>query len=93
MDVDCPSLFSDFPVISRSDNILVQNFLGKQLNGQNGPDVKATIVQYSQVKPSDIKVIGMEDIHRAKYSTYFSMDQVAFQIENLNSDWLLRAIM
>ena len=91
--MDCPSLFSDFPVILCSDNILVQNFLGKQLNGQNGPDVKATIVQYSQVKPSDIKVIGMEDIHKAKYSTYFAMGQVGFQIENLNSDWLLRAIM
>ena len=92
--MDCASRFSDFPVISRSDNILVQNFLGKQLNGQNGPDVKATIVQYSQVKPSDIKVIGMEDIHKAKYSTYFSMDQVAFQIDtsNLTSDWLLRAL-
>ena len=88
--MDCASRFSDFPVISGSDNILVQNFLGKQLNGQNGPDVKATIVQYSQVKPSDIKVIGMEDIHKAKYSTYFSMDQVGFQIDtsNLNSDWL-----
>ena len=48
--MDCPSLFSDFPVILCSDNILVQNFLGKQLNGQNGPDVNATIVQFSQVK-------------------------------------------
>ena len=48
--MDCASRFSDFPVISGSDNILVQNFLGKQLNGQNGPDVKATIVQYSYRK-------------------------------------------
>ena len=74
---------------------LVQNFLGKQLNGQNGPDVKATIVQYSQVKPSDIKVIGMEDIHKAKYSTYFSMDQVDFQIDASNSNfiWPHRALM
>ena len=60
----------------------VQNFLGKQLNGQNGPDVKATIVQYSRIKPSDIKVIGMEDIHKAKYSIYFAMDQVGFQNSN-----------
>ena len=52
--MDCASRFSDFPVISGSDNILVQNFLGKQLNGQNGPDVKATIVQYSQVKPRKV---------------------------------------
>lgn len=73
----------------------MQNFLGKQLNGQNGPDVKATIVQYSQVKPSDIKVIGMEDIHKAKYSTYFSMDQVDFQIDASNSNfiWPHRALM
>ena len=61
------------------------------MNGQNGPDVKATIVRYSRVKPSDIKVIGMEDIHKAKYSTYFAMDQVRFQkcASNSNSDWLV----
>ena len=77
-------------MISNSDDNLVQNFLGKQLNGQNGPDVKATIVQYSKVKPNDIKVIGMEDIHKAKYSTYFSMDQVGFRIDasKLISHWL-----
>ena len=61
------------------------------MNGQNGPDVKATIVRYSRVKPSDIKVIGMEDIHKAKYSTYFAMDQVRFQkcASNSISDWLV----
>ena len=102
-DVGCPSLFNFglrrsrptlsqalLSMISNSDDNLVQNFLGKQLNGQNGPDVKATVVQYSKVKPSDIKVIGMEDIHKAKYSTYFSMDQVGFHIDasNLISHWL-----
>ena len=68
----------------------MQNFLGKQLNGQNGPDVKATIVQHSRVKSNDIKVIGMEDIHKAKYSPYFSMDQVGFKIDvsNSSSYWL-----
>ena len=61
------------------------------MNGQNGPDVKATIVRYSRVKPSDIKVIGMEDIHKAKYSTYFAMDQVGFQKDAFksNSDWVI----
>ena len=61
------------------------------MNGQNGPDVKATIVRYSRVKPSDIKVIGMEDIHKAKYSTYFAMDQVRFHkgASNSISDWFV----
>lgn len=66
---------------TNSQYLVVQNFLGKQLNGQNGPDVKATIVQHSRVKSSDIKIIGMEDIHKAKYSPYFSMDQTWLKLK------------
>jgi hypothetical protein len=66
---------------TNSQYLVVQNFLGKQLNGQNGPDVKATTVQHSRVKSSDIKVIGMEDIHKAKYSPYFSMDQTWLKLK------------